>query len=414
MRRRSAPRTPVAEALEDASTLPPSMAAVALFLAVPLTFFATPVIAGTQPSGVAWLIGGSFVAAALIVVPLGRAEMVRALPYIAFVLLATASLTWAPTWTEGLPTLVQLTVPLLCYLLGWHVEWDDVRDRVVRISRYLIGVALVLVVVNEVMGSIPVLVLDTRPLGISLALLFIVATSDRPSFLRTSGFGLACIAVGFITGTRMAAAVVLVLVLASPALRVRLWMRIALVLAAVGLLIGLFEVAAVRERFFFEPEQATIEDAFRWNEQLNTAGRRELWPRLVARCGEAQPLGYGIGASTTLSFDLSDGGMAHPHNEYLRIWCDTGFLGAVPFWAFFAGVTIRLLRSAAAGRGDELLQRSAVQLVLALLLFSITDNPILYTGHFMGPALLVLGCAEAQGVRGASAGHREPASAPAP
>lgn len=375
--------------------LSPEAAAVVVFALIPLTFIAEPRLLGSQPSGLAWIGGGAALTVALLMLPVRRRYMLSSLPYVAFLLVALISLVWVRQWQHAPPTLLQMAVPVLGYVVGCHVAPSAVRSPIARISRVAIVVAALLVLAEEVLGGVTLITVAARPLGICLALLFITAVLDSPSFIRTVSYGSACAGVGFLTGSRTASAVVVLLILSSPSLKARLWQRVVIAALLVAGLLALAETPAFKERFFFNPDQASLQDAFQLSSQLNTAGRRELWPKLVEACGEAQPLGFGIGSSIDLVSELSGGVMAHPHNDYLRIWCDTGTAGSIPFWSFFALAAWHRIARVVRRRGDPVLQLAGAQAVLALLLFAITDNPVIYTAHFLTPALLLMGIAVA-------------------
>jgi O-antigen ligase len=100
--------------------------------------------------------------------------------------------------------------------------------------------------------------------------------------------------------------------------------------------------------------------------------------------------GRGIAASTPLSANLSGGALDHPHNEYIRCYCDEGWIGSVLIWLFFLAALVRSWAGAAAGH-DKALHGAAGQVLLALLILAITDNPLSYTAHFMVPLAAILG-----------------------
>jgi O-antigen ligase len=150
---------------------------------------------------------------------------------------------------------------------------------------------------------------------------------------------------------------------------------------------------AFKERFFFNQEEASLESALTLSGNVNTAGRRELWPILRQKCSSAELTGLGLGSASALSSSFSQGGVDQPHNDYLRIYCDAGLLGTATFWAFFLWAGLRSWRGALTGP-DRSLHGAAGQLVLALLLFAITDNPVIYTALFMVPLGVILGLSD--------------------
>jgi hypothetical protein len=184
--------------------------------------------------------------------------------------------------------------------------------------------------------------------------------------------------------------VLLVMLLTSPSLGVRRGTRLVMAIACVLLVVAASNTPAFKNRFFFN-EDATLEDAITLSSQLNTTGRRELWPELIKRCSPAAMTGLGISSSNALSVKLS--GLDHPHNEYIRVYCDEGWVGSMLIWSFLAWAMIRSWRGASAGQNTRL-HAAAGQLTAALLLFAITDNPLTYTAHFMAPMAVILGLSD--------------------
>jgi O-antigen ligase len=137
-----------------------------------------------------------------------------------------------------------------------------------------------------------------------------------------------------------------------------------------------------------------LTDVLTLSPKLNTAGRREAWPELIETCSDAPITGHGVGASYRISEDISSGGFGQPHNDYIRTYCDTGLLGTIGFWGFFLAAGVRSVRLAVRGT-DRNLHAAAGLLVLAFVLFALTDNPMVYTAHFMTPLAIVLGLSDA-------------------
>lgn len=360
---------------------------LAVLALVPLTF--TGLTAGGYAvAGLAWVTGLLLVTPFALVEPVPPALLRRAAPYLVFVFLGLLSLAVAPNLRLAVAGLVQITAPLPAFLLAARV-----RDRAafLRHASTVCQAAILLAVGLTVLsraGLVPGEVLSTRPMAISLVVLFVIA-SLHLSPGRAALLGGLALAVSAGTGGRTSSAVLLAVLVLSPAFRLT-W-RGRAVLAALGL-IGVVlasQTTAFQERFFFGGS-GTLTDALTGSEALNTAGRRELWPRVLDECSGSALLGRGVGTGSAVSNELTLGVLSQPHNDYLRTYCDVGVVGTLPFWLFFVGaglVGVRLAR-----RGDPLGHASG-SLVLALLVLALTDNPILYTAHFMVPVGMVLGLA---------------------
>jgi O-antigen ligase len=191
----------------------------------------------------------------------------------------------------------------------------------------------------------------------------------------------------------MSSVVLTVLLLCSPSLAVSLQWRVAVALLAVLVLLQLSQTEAFKTRFFFDSD-ATLTDALTLSPKLNTAGRREAWPALIKACSDAPITGHGVGSSAQIGENLPGGGFGQPHNDYLRTYCDTGLAGTILFWGFFIAAGVRSARLAVRST-DRQLHAAAGLLVLAFILFALTDNPMVYTAHFMTPLAIVLGLSDA-------------------
>src|SRR5215217_8456716 len=119
------------------------------------------------------------------------------------------------------------------------------------------------------------------------------------------------------------------------------------------------QTEAFKRRFFFN-EGSSLMDVLTVSDNVNTAGRRELWPRLLERCTPTSVTGQGIGSSTPLSFELSFGALDHPHNDYIRSYCDEGWIGSILVWLFFLAACLRSWTGAFMGR-DRALHGAAGQ-----------------------------------------------------
>lgn len=358
-----------------------------VFALVPLTFVGAAA-GGFALAGLAWVVAALVVTPLAVTQPLEPQVLRRAAPYLLFLFLAVLGLAVATQARLAVAGLAQLTAPLPAFLLA-----ASLHDRAAFVRRAAAlcqaGIALsVVVTLATVVGVLPPELLSTRPMGIALVGLFVVG-SLTASPARAAVLGLAAFSVSAGTGGRTASAVLLVVLVFNPAFRLTWRGRTVLALTGIATVVALSQTAAFQERFFFGGS-GTLSDALTGGESLNTAGRRELWPRLVDDCSVAPLLGRGVGTGSLTSSDLTLGVLRQPHDDYLRTYCDVGLLGAVPFWAFFVAAGVSGLRLAR--RGDPLGQASAA-VVLALLLLAVTDNPIIYTAHFMLPVGVVLGLA---------------------
>jgi len=366
---------------------------LAFAVALPLTFFGNQV-GGLLFSGWAWLLALAMIGPLTLVDPLHPRAVVALWPYLAFLLYALTSLAWTPDLAKGALTLLQLLLPALAYLMAWQATRDvrGVVNPLVKVCFGVLGFAITVVLVDRTVGLGP-LQLSTRPVGISLSIVLTVVTMNSRSWLGTMLTGCVAVAIAVAVGSRMAAAVLTLLLLCSPSLALRVHWRILIAALFCILLVAASHTEVFKARFFFDPN-ASLLDVLTLSDKVNTAGRRELWPQLLHACSEKATFGYGLGASYGLSTRFSGGPLSHPHNDYLRTLCDTGLTGSIFFWGFFLVMGARSLGRALKATPNRRLHGAASMLVLALLIFAVTDNPMVYTAHFMIPLALVLGLSD--------------------
>jgi O-antigen ligase len=387
---------------------------------MPLTFVGNE-FGGFRASGWAWLLNLVVIAPLVLIGPLPVQAIRRLSPYLAFLGLCVVSLAWVEDIPKAVLTFFQVTVPLLAYVLAWRAadRGEEVLDWLAQICLLGLGLVTVLLLAVQILGGLPGLELSVRPMAISLAVMFVVATIRTRSWRQTMAIGVTVVAIAGLTGSRMSSAVLLVLLLCSPSLSVSLQWRVAVAVLAVLLLVQLSQTEAFKTRFFFDSD-ATLTDVLTLSPQLNTAGRREAWPALIEACSDAPITGHGVGSAQRISENLPGGGFGQPHNDYLRTYCDTGLVGSILFWGFFLAAGVRSIMLAARGANRQL-HAAAGLLVLAFVLFALTDNPMIYTAHFMTPLAVILGLSDAtyqrrraQGRRRAATGTSRPPLTPAP
>jgi O-Antigen ligase len=372
-----------------------------VFAIIPLTFIPNQVL-GFLLSGWSWLFLLAAVGVLVLTEPLPKRAVGTLLPYLLFLCYAALTLAWTLSFYEGVAFLMQFLVPALVYLLAWRVQVDAALEAMVRrtcLQVLAIAVLLVIVVQSGLGGPLG-LRLSDRPMSISLVVLFVGATLYSRSWGFTVLVGGIAIAAAVVTGSRMASLVLLVMLLTSPSLRLRWPGRLAVAVACALLVVLVSNTQAFKERFFFN-EDARLMDVLTLRDNVNTAGRRELWPLLLRECDQTSTTGLGIASSGLLSLELSHGAVDHPHNEYIRTYCDEGWTGSLLIWLFFFGALLRSWTGRLVGRNTAL-HGAAGQLVLALLILSITDNPLTYTAHFMAPLAAILGMSDrtlAEGAR---------------
>jgi len=363
-------------------------AAIGLTL-IPLTPF------GFFMSGWAWLLEFLVLVLLIISTPLPRSAVRCLLPYTLFLLYASSTLSRTGSLQKGIATLAQYAVPAAAYLVAWLVPAHvDVQRTLSKTCLLVLAFASLLIAVfTPVLGSpFGDRLGGGRPATVSAVVLFVVATLTSKSWRFTLLVGGVTLTIAMSTGARMASAVVIIMLLTSPSLGLRWQGRVFVTALFVLLILFVSQTETFKQRFFFS-EEASLIDVVTLSNDVNTSGRRELWPNLQQVCSRTPLTGQGIGVASQLSIMLSEGELSQPHNDYLRTYCEVGFTGTVFFWAFFLWAAFRSWRGAFVDRGSGL-HAAAGQLIIALLIFAITDNAIIYTAQFMAPMAVILGLSD--------------------
>jgi len=130
---------------------------------------------------------------------------------------------------------------------------------------------------------------------------------------------------------------------------------------------------------------------------VNAEGRTKVWPVLWSEVQDQPLLGHGSGAASARSRTVGPA-FDHPHNDYLRVLYDFGFVG-VGLLAWFVVRSTRLLRSSRKRSRSSIPALAALNAGLGVLIVMVTDNPLDYS-FVMIPlgALIGLGLASGLGV----------------
>ena len=354
---------------------------------------------GVLLSGWAWLITAVVVTPVVLFEPL-RPRAVRALLlYLLYVAYALFTLMWAPELFQAALTYMQIVLFALVYLLAWRIR--DIQ-RFLRAlppaALYGIGAALAITLVTvggrRLIGPFE---MSVRPTAMGLVILFVLVGVRVRSWRVLTVIGAITFAVILFTGSRMAAAALIPVLLTHPSLMANRPRWLTLVSGLILSVLAVSNTQAFQDRFFFS-DDATLRDVVTLSDNLNTAGRRELWPALIRECSASPVLGNGVGAGTVFSDELTNEILGHPHNEFIRVYCDTGLIGTALLWGFFAMAAVRNYRALRRG-GDTRLHTAALQCIAVLAVLALTDNPLVYTALFMTPIALVLGLADRTAVR---------------
>jgi O-antigen ligase len=136
--------------------------------------------------------------------------------------------------------------------------------------------------------------------------------------------------------------------------------------------------------------------------RLNAMGRTAMWEATLESASRAPLLGHGAGSAGALMQSTVHPAIAHPHNDYLRLYHDFGLIVGGIWVLGMLGILARRLRSvwrgATANSGLDLAGFGAVVVVLLCM---VTDNVIVYA-FVMAPAGYIIGLRHSQGALSAA------------
>ena len=121
------------------------------------------------------------------------------------------------------------------------------------------------------------------------------------------------------------------------------WRRY-LILTPVLIIIIFSFVPSVQDRIFGSTEEVSENSVFDWDEETAlsavSAGRTQVWPRVVGEVSANPFIGHGFNGIVTSGVTLSlvvDYKITffHPHNAYLQLLIDNGIVGTLPILLLF-------------------------------------------------------------------------------
>ncbi|MEX2285631.1 MAG: O-antigen ligase family protein, partial [Planctomycetaceae bacterium] len=201
------------------------------------------------------------------------------------------------------------------------------------------------------------------------------------------GWGSA-VAITAVTGSRIAALALLAAMIMHPLLGSM--RRVAALAAATLVGIALFYSPTFQERFFPSGSGGLTDLA---SGRVEDAGRFDAWTQIWVEATNRPLLGAGVGSSHAL-VDVVWGDTDQVHNDYLRVFYETGLVGFALFLAVFGwqlAVLGRQIREA-----EGVLQRALLAAFLgltAMLVTCLTDNTITYNLFYTDPLFAVIGSA---------------------
>jgi O-antigen ligase len=169
-----------------------------------------------------------------------------------------------------------------------------------------------------------------------------------------------------------------------------LWKRIVILIAVAALGFLVFNTERVQNKMFYSGE-GTVFDLSLDNPDFKTSGRTFIQDAMQDEIMDSPWFGYGANASEQFVVDLT-GGLTHPHNDYLRLAFDYGYVGTFAFLACMILQALHALRASyRAASAERLFLLAGAGAFIPFALFMATDNIVLYAAFFGNLHFMILG-----------------------
>jgi O-antigen ligase len=174
----------------------------------------------------------------------------------------------------------------------------------------------------------------------------------------------------------------------------KLFKRVIFVMIIIIAGLGLFQTERIQQKMFYSGS-GTIGDVTLENPDFATGGRTRMWENMQHEIDKMPWFGHGANASEPFVVLLT-GGLAHPHNDWLRLQYDYGYVGTAIFalTVFFQVLHLLKMGRRSSGERRVLFFAGATSFVV-FCLFMFTDNIILYAAFFGNLQFTVIGLAYA-------------------
>jgi O-antigen ligase len=174
----------------------------------------------------------------------------------------------------------------------------------------------------------------------------------------------------------------------------KIFKRIILIILLCVIGYNIFYTERMQQKMFYSG-RGTFGDIQRDNPNFATTGRFHLWEMMKYQIEKKPWFGHGANASETFVRAVT-GGLTHPHNDWLRLRYDYGYIGTIIF-AFC--LLFQLLNALKRGRmfteEIRILFYTGATSIFVFVLFMFTDNIILYAAFFGNLQFTILGLAYA-------------------
>jgi O-antigen ligase len=374
-----------------------------LLLSIPVVMAASAVggisIGPLRHTGLLWIL--TFLAACFLIPTKGIRKITFPwLGWFPLYLLLGCSLAWSDfDWRNNIQLYVQMTVfPLIGIVASYTIRSEEelASYNILYIVATLMigGFCLYFGTGSSEFGAALYEGFADRPAATSLIAIASIFLAQIHKIPKTAivMWGL-CFGICILSKSRMATVVLLALWIVHPQLA-SVKARIVLVLAVVVLGLAAFNTPIIQDRFFTKKYgyagKGTLEDVMAG--KFDSAGRFDAWPIILEKSGETPWLGHGVGQS--VPFVLSVWApMDKPHNEYLKLLYEGGYLGLGFFALGIVWTLANLYGILRKTRNRNWASSAAIMAFIGFVLMAIVDNPLVYGNNFMHPVFFLVGAA---------------------
>jgi O-antigen ligase len=299
------------------------------------------------------------------------------------------------------PNALQRSVMMLCpIVVGMAVSIYPIREKeIVAFSilcRYLaIGLCIIVIFKTGIYltGKLPEITGLAAEVMIGTLLAALFAVRHAYGNKDALPYWAAVLAIPVIAVTRTAV-VVTALTLPLTFAPMKLIKRIIIFVLVCAIGVGVFYTERFQKKMFYSG-QGTMKDLTMNNPDFRTVGRAKLWEMMEEEIKAKPWFGHGANAQEEFIFDYARF-YGQPHNDWLRLLFDYGYLGASIF-AFC--VLLQTFHAWKRARntvgGTRILFYAGSSAFLPFVLFMFTDNIILYVSFFGNLQFTILGLAYA-------------------
>jgi O-antigen ligase len=321
---------------------------------------------------------------------------------------------FGPHFVDGLRLSLLMTTPILVGILARRemVRSPEIRQRIEKALIFIPVLPISIILINLIAGTLQSTArgfqtsfgLGYSPRTLALFLLpilalFVAKWRYSKNYRRRIAFFLGSITLTAIIITSLSrVASVIALVVILPSRFIKKWYypsTIFTFLFGLGLLLYWLSIPSVQARFFPSGID-NIKLNFEAFQSIDTQGRVNLWTVTWQNALGKPILGHGTGSAGHLIYSTYPP-LEHPHNDYLRVFHDTGIVG---LFFFVMAWVLQLIHywknwkyADRRGLQHAMYNLAAFTATLAICISFLTDNTMTYV-FVLIPLFIIYGLAD--------------------